>query len=54
MATAAGPHEMMTVLEDELMRRLRETAGLELVRHASSLIAETSGAVGTTKWDQSS
>ena len=45
LATAAGPHEMLTVLEDELMRRLREIPGLALVRHASTVIAETSGAV---------
>ena len=45
LATAAGPHEMLTLLEDELMRRLRETPGLALVRHASTVIAETSGAV---------
>ncbi|WP_342667718.1 DUF6597 domain-containing transcriptional factor, partial [Arthrobacter castelli] len=31
LATADGPHEMLTLLEDELLRRLRETAGLGLV-----------------------
>ncbi len=36
---------MLTLLEEELMRRLCETAGLGLVRHASSVIAATSGAV---------
>ena len=45
MATAGGPREMLTLLEEELMRRLCETAGLELVRHTSSVIAATSGAV---------
>ncbi|MFD6679069.1 MULTISPECIES: helix-turn-helix domain-containing protein [Micromonospora] len=45
LAMADGPHEMLTLLEEELMRRLRETAGLGLVRHASSVIAATSGAV---------
>ncbi|WP_405085453.1 hypothetical protein [Microbispora sp. NBC_01389] len=45
LATADGPHEMLTLLEEELMRRLCETAGLGLVRHTSSVIAETSGAV---------
>src|SRR5262249_47400177 len=45
LATADGPHEMLTLLEEELMRRLCEAAGLELVRHASSVIATTSGAV---------
>ena len=45
LATAAGPHEMLTMLEDELMRRLRKPPGLALVRRASTLIAATSGAV---------
>ncbi len=45
LATAVGPHEMLTLLEEELTRRLRETAGLGLVRHTSSVIAATSGAV---------
>jgi AraC-like DNA-binding protein len=40
-----GPDEMLTLLEDELMRRLGETAGLGLVRHTSSVIEATSGAV---------
>ncbi|MEV4011798.1 helix-turn-helix domain-containing protein [Nonomuraea angiospora] len=45
LATAAGPHEMLTLLEDELMRRLRETTGLRLVRYTSSVIAAANGAV---------
>ncbi|MGW0807552.1 helix-turn-helix domain-containing protein [Nonomuraea sp. NPDC002799] len=45
LATAAGAYEMLTLLEDELMRRLRETAGLDLVRHTSSVIAAATGAV---------
>ncbi|ASW52928.1 helix-turn-helix domain-containing protein [Plantactinospora sp. KBS50] len=45
LATADGPHEMLTLLEEELMRRLCETAGLGLVRHASGVIAATGGAV---------
>ena len=32
LATADGPHEMLTLLEEELLRRLCETAGLGLVR----------------------
>ena len=36
---------MLTLLEEELMRRLCETSGLGLVRHTSSVIAATSGAV---------
>jgi methylphosphotriester-DNA--protein-cysteine methyltransferase len=36
---------MLTLLEEELMRRLRETAGLGLVRHTSNVIAAASGAV---------
>jgi AraC-like DNA-binding protein len=45
LATADGPHEMLTLLEEELLRRLCETAGLGLVRRTSSVIAATSGAV---------
>ena len=45
LATAAGPHEMLTLLEDQLMRRVCETAGLGLVRHTSSVIAAATGAV---------
>ncbi|MFF5052845.1 DUF6597 domain-containing transcriptional factor [Micromonospora sp. NPDC000663] len=45
LATAGRPHEMLTLLEEELMRRLRETAGLGLVRHTSSVIEATGGAV---------
>jgi AraC-like DNA-binding protein len=45
LATVDGPYEMLTLLEEELMRRLRETAGLGLVRRTSSVIAATSGAV---------
>nr|WP_203416555.1 helix-turn-helix domain-containing protein [Jiangella ureilytica] len=45
LGTADGPHEMLTLLEEELMRRLRQTAGLGLVRHMSSVIVATSGVV---------
>ncbi|HEY3463782.1 MAG TPA: helix-turn-helix domain-containing protein [Amycolatopsis sp.] len=45
LATAARPHEMLTLLEDELRRRLSETPGLGLVRHTSSVITATGGAV---------
>ncbi|WNV92021.1 helix-turn-helix domain-containing protein [Umezawaea sp. Da 62-37] len=45
LATAPGPHEMLTLLEEELMRRLCETSGLGLVRHTSSVISATGGAV---------
>lgn len=45
LAAAGGPVEMLAVLEEELMRRLRETSGLELVRHTSRVIAATGGAV---------
>jgi hypothetical protein len=45
LATAAGPHEMLMLLEDELMRRVGEAAGLRLVRHTSSVIAAATGAV---------
>ena len=36
---------MLTLLEEELTRRLRDTVGLGLVRHTSRVIAATSGAV---------
>jgi AraC-like DNA-binding protein len=45
LATADTPHEMLTILEAELMRRLRATPGLGLVRHAGGVIAATKGAV---------
>jgi AraC-like DNA-binding protein len=45
LAAADGPHRMLALLEDELVRRLRETAGLGLVRHASGVIAAARGAV---------
>src|SRR4051812_48503215 len=45
LVTAAGPHEMLTLLEDQLMRLVCETAGLGLVRHTSSVIAAATGAV---------
>jgi AraC-like DNA-binding protein len=45
LTAADGPQEMLTLLEEELMRRLRETAGLGLVRHASRVIVATRGGV---------
>jgi AraC-like DNA-binding protein len=45
LATSHGPHEMLTVLEEELRRRLSEAAGLRLVRHTGGVIAATGGAV---------
>ena len=45
LGTADGPHEMLTLLEEELMRRLHETIGLGLVRHTSTIIAATGGAM---------
>ncbi|MBL7253354.1 helix-turn-helix domain-containing protein [Paractinoplanes lichenicola] len=45
LASAPGPDEMLTLLEDELIRRLSETAGLRLVRHTSSVLAATGGGV---------
>ncbi|WP_308291370.1 helix-turn-helix domain-containing protein [Mumia sp. zg.B21] len=44
LATADGPHEMLALLEEELIGRLCETPGLGLVRHTSSIIMATSGA----------
>ena len=45
LATAAGPQEMLMLLEDQLMGSLRETAGLGLVGHTGSVIAAATGAV---------
>lgn len=45
LATAAGPHDMLTLLEDELVRQFSEAPGLALVRRASTAIAEARGAV---------
>lgn len=44
LVTAHNPYEMLTLLEQELLRRLRMTPGLELVRYTSSVIAATCGA----------
>ncbi len=45
LATADRPHQMLTLLEEELTRRLHETTGLGLVRRTSSVIAATGGTV---------
>jgi AraC-like DNA-binding protein len=45
LATAGGPHETLTLLEDQLMGLICETAGLGLVRHTTSVIAAATGAV---------
>ncbi|MCW4355271.1 helix-turn-helix domain-containing protein [Hoyosella sp. YIM 151337] len=45
LTAADGPQAMLTLLEKELRRRLREAAGLRLVRHTSSIIAATRGTV---------
>lgn len=45
LASSDGPDEMLTLLEDELLRQLRETPGLGLVRRTSGIIAATNGAV---------
>ena len=37
------------MLEDELVRRLRDTAGLGLVRHTSNVIAAATGAVAISE-----
>ena len=39
------PHQMLTLLEEGLTRQLRETNGLDLVRHVSTAIAVTGGTV---------
>jgi AraC-like DNA-binding protein len=45
LATADGPQEMLTLLEEELVRRLRVIDGLDLVRHMSAAVAATGGTV---------
>jgi AraC-like DNA-binding protein len=45
LATASGPQRMLTLFEEELMRRLGEATGLGLVRHMSGVIAATGGTV---------
>ncbi|WP_341976404.1 AraC family transcriptional regulator [Microbacterium sp. LWO13-1.2] len=45
LTSADSPHEMLRVLEDELVRRLRPIDGLDIIRHMSSAIEETGGAV---------
>jgi AraC-like DNA-binding protein len=45
LASADTPHEMLMVLEEELVRRLRVIDGLDIVRRLSSAIADTKGAV---------
>jgi hypothetical protein len=43
LAAANGPHETLTILEGELLRRLREIPGPDLVRRTSGVIVETRG-----------
>ncbi len=45
LVMAEHPPEMLTLLEEELIRRLHEAPGLELVRQASKVIAVTRGSV---------
>ena len=45
LISADSPHDILAVLEEELVRRLRTIDGLDIVRHLSSSIAETGGAV---------
>ncbi|HEY8473334.1 MAG TPA: helix-turn-helix domain-containing protein [Natronosporangium sp.] len=45
LATAATPDAMLGLLEQALLRRLRETAGLGLVRYPSGVIAASRGTV---------
>ncbi len=51
LTSAAGPEEMLTLFEEELMRRLRELDGLDVVRHLSTAIAETGGTVPINELD---
>lgn len=43
LAEAGDPHAMLTLLENELVRRLHGTTGLGLVHHTSGIIAATGG-----------
>src|ERR671921_271189 len=45
LATAAEPDQMLTLLEEALMRHLSEIHGLDLVRYVSTAIAATGGTV---------
>lgn len=45
LTSADATHEMLVLLEEELVRRLRAIDGLDIVRYLSSAIAETRGAV---------
>lgn len=45
LTSADAPQEMLTLLEDELMRQRRDIDGLDLVRDMSRAIAATGGAV---------
>lgn len=45
LVAADDPHDMLGVLEEELVRRIRPLDGLDLVRHLSSAIAQTGGTV---------
>jgi AraC-like DNA-binding protein len=45
LTSADTPHEMLMLVEQELMRRLREIDGLELVHRTSSVIAAARGAL---------
>ena len=45
LAAVEEPHQMLTLLEEALVRQTRETHGLDLVRHVSIAIAATGGTV---------
>src|SRR5215475_15737601 len=45
LTLADAPHEMLMLLEEELVRRLRVIDGLDLVRQMSSAVAATGGTV---------
>ncbi|MFF2390049.1 helix-turn-helix domain-containing protein [Agromyces sp. NPDC058104] len=45
LSAADAPHDMLVLLEEELVRRLRPINGLDLVSRMSGAIAETGGAV---------
>lgn len=51
LTSADSPDEMLGMLEEELARRLRTIDGMDVVRHLSSSISETGGAVPISDLD---
>lgn len=54
LTEADAPEEMLRLVEEELVRRLRTIDGLEIVRNMSRAIAATGGAVPISELDAAS